>query len=174
VFSRDELKPYPANGSVECWAIAADSQDGDFWRADPRGLLFLTRRLEEDLVGKIAAGTVLDAELPCWRTAECLLHAGWMARTLGASEIDVEACWHGLAGRHLDHVNPETRFRYPPVRDHKCRIDRVENAICVSAATCDPNLTDIVLELTRPLYEAFDFYEMPREIADNEIKAMRR
>jgi hypothetical protein len=112
--SRKGITPYPCNGLVECWLqdLRGDSFLGparsdvfrfsghsDFWRASPKGMMFLLRGYQEDSNPNAEPWTVLDVTLPIWRIGECLLHAERLAKTMMGSEatsIAFRAVWTDL------------------------------------------------------------------------------
>jgi hypothetical protein len=175
VFTKDELKPYSRDGMIECWLekTSFGGSHADFWRASPDGRLSLIRAFEEDFIGRIEPGTALDPELAMWRIGECSLHAAKLAEALDLrGRILLAAHWTGLSGRQLAHVIETARFMYPPVGDYRCHQDEVVSVLETTVTAIRGDLVQVVLELTKPLYSAFDFYEMPRAIAVAEIDRM--
>jgi hypothetical protein len=92
---RPEMQMRIAGDAIECRLRETDSDD--FWRADPRGRMFLLRRLQEDSdFPNVPAGSFVDLILPVWRTGECLLHAGRLARRLAADDVEMTMSWGAL------------------------------------------------------------------------------
>lgn len=102
--TRDEIRPYPYNGLIECWLVEslfADPAHSDFWRASPRGMMFLLRGYEDDSnPDRVVPGTTFDLTLPIWRVGECLLHAERLAMQLvkDSATITFRIAWEGLLG----------------------------------------------------------------------------
>ena len=70
--TKDEIKPHPYNGLIECWIKDANFVDGahsDFWRASPEGLFFSVRGHVEDVGDRVGVepGSVFEVGVPIWR-----------------------------------------------------------------------------------------------------------
>jgi hypothetical protein len=170
-------RPRPVDGMVECWlsdGIFADASHADYWRADPGGRLCLIRAYQEDSTSERMAPRPqerLDVTLPIWRTGECLLHAGRLARRLDATSVQFMMRWSGLAGRVLgDFTHPPSRFLPPTPPSLQ---DEVVSFVELDPHGLDAGLERIVRELVEPLYTSFDFYEPPPSIYEEELAAMR-
>ncbi len=171
---RRDLEPYPYEGLIECWLKDVTFGDGahsDFWRADPQGRMYLLRGYQED--GKrdsVEPGVSFSFILPIWRIGECLLHAERLAKGLGAaaSPITVRVTWDGLAGREL--VSSHDRF----FREGRVsRQNEVESTGRFPAESISASLPEIVRSLTRPLYQAFSFFELSPTVVEEELERMR-
>jgi hypothetical protein len=187
--TRDEIEPYPYEGVVECWlketrstSLFDDSRsdnfrftaNSDFWRASPKGMMFLLRGYQEDSSPRLHPGTVLDVTLPIWRTGECLLHAQRLAVALGGESASVmlRFTWQGLSGRMLTAWADPRRILFDPIGPS--RQDSVTSEITVSTDQISATLPEIVKTLTAPLYGMFDFYAPPLAVIQEELSKMRR
>lgn len=168
--NRPEMRPHLVGDVIECHLHLTSEQD--YWRADPRGRMFLTRLLQEDTRDMQGSepGRYFDLTLPVWRTGECLLHASRMAARLGAEQIDVRMRWRGLAGRELATIASPTRMLYP---GHQASDDEVMTSISTAADAIPDALPELVQRLTEPLFARFDFFEPPAELYATEIERMR-
>ncbi len=168
-----ESTPHVVDGLIECWL--RDTEDADFWRADPSGQMFLLRRFQEDTgeIQGIQPGHVLDVTLPVWRTGECLLHASRLAKQLGASRVELAMTWHGLKGRELRTVASRGR-RAPMFPGRVCHEDEVRTTVENETDAISDALPELVQRLTAPLYARFNFYEPPVGFYVAEISEMRR
>ena len=97
------------------WEALIDDRKGnspldasfDFWRIEPRGLFYLLRVLEDDLVSNrgIVPGTQLDFLLQTYRVAEVISTGLSFGRSLGCDETKTSLVfgfrWSGLEGRQL-------------------------------------------------------------------------
>ena len=186
--TRDEIRPYPYEGVVECWlketrsaSLFGESRsdnfrftaDSDFWRASPKGMMFLLRGYQEDGSPRLRPGTVLDVTLPIWRTGECLLHAQRLAVALGGESASVmfRFMWQGLSGRMLTSWAGQRRLLSDPMGPS--RQDSVTSEITVPADQISTTLPEIVKTLTAPLYGIFDFYAPSLGAIQNELSKMR-
>jgi hypothetical protein len=166
--NRDDMRPYPAGGAIECWL--KDTPHGDFWRADPRGYLFLIRNLQEDYAfSQSSPGSAFDLTLPVWRTGECLLHASRMAARLNAETVDLSMTWSGLRGRTLLALAGD-RHLFP---GRVSQEDQVETVVSVSASAIPDTLPELVKALTSRLYASFDFFDPPDEMYTTELHRLR-
>jgi hypothetical protein len=166
---RPGMGAYVAGNAIECWLRETDS--ADFWRADPRGRMFLLRRLQEDTEFRdVPPGTFLDLILPIWRTGECLLHAGRLAARLGADSVDMTMSWHGLAGRELRALAGPNRMLMP---GRLCNDSEISTIVAVSAAEIQDTLPELVKALVAPLSAEFGFFQPPDELYTSELQRMR-
>jgi hypothetical protein len=170
--NRQEMQPKPVGNVIECWLTdTRDDAHADFWRADPRGRMFLLRGYQEDSSSRIERGAYFDLTLPVWRTGECLLHASRLAARLGADTVDFSMTWTGLQGRELGTALSQLRYIAP---GRICATQEVRTSVQVDAGTIDDALPEIVSNLVAPLYEHFDFFEPPNELYVEELTRMRR
>jgi hypothetical protein len=174
---RKDIRPYIQNGNIECW-IARDGQDhgsahSDFWRVSPDGTFFMIRGYQEDEAQDrgVAPKTVFDITLPSWRLGEALLHAVNMAAELGDPEAQVTIVteWTGLAGRTLTHLEGR-RLVFDRYRAQQ---DNFRSNLTVQASQITNALPELVRELVVPLYELFDFFQLPGPLPAEELARMR-
>jgi transcriptional regulator with XRE-family HTH domain len=175
--TREELKPYPWDGQIECWLVDTQFRDAthsDFWRASPSGMLFLLRGYQEDGAEGLEPGAFLDVTLPIWRIGECLLHAERFALQLAGESASVlfQARWNGLRGRTLISW-ADRNILFHGSQYGLSQQDVVESETTLLARDISTLLTDTVATITRPLYEIFSFYEPSRELIDRELSRMR-
>jgi transcriptional regulator with XRE-family HTH domain len=170
--NRREMLPRPVGQVIECWLNeTGDDAHADFWRADPRGRMFLLRGYQEDSRSSIEPGKYLDLTLPIWRTGECLLHASRLAARLGAETVDFSMTWTGLRGRELSALASPQRHLMP---GRLCAEGTVRTSIQADAVTIPDALPELVERLVAPLYERFEFFEPPEQMYVEELTRMRR
>jgi len=164
----------PIDGGIECWfedTIFEDAAHADFWRAEPDGRLSLIRGYDEDgRDSKLKPGTGIDLTLPVWRISECLRHAGRLAAAMDADRISFMVRWEGLQGRTLEnYANSRRRL----VGRYECAQASVTSYVEFSAAETEPSLVSLTETLVTPLFEAFDFFEPPPDLYEDEVERMR-
>jgi hypothetical protein len=169
-----ERRARPVNGGIECWfddTIFEDSAHSDFWRAEPTGRLCLIRGYDEDgRDSPLRPGTGIDLTLPVWRIAECLRHAGRLAAAMDADRVSFMVRWEGLQGRILEnYANNRRRL----VGHYECAQSSATSYIEFSAAETETNLVSVTESLVAPLFEAFDFFEPPPDLYEDEVERMR-
>lgn len=172
--SEDQV--HPKEGTIEGWyddGAFDDPAHSDYWRATPGGLLFLLRGYQEDSNDGYETGEVFDFILPIWRIGECLLHAKRLSRELcnGPSDVVVEARWNGLEDRKLAAI--ENRRGIFPPHDRQSHQDTVTVSNRFSTDHLKSNLPEAVEALTQPLYQTFDFYEVPSQLIQKELDQMQ-
>lgn len=177
VYEPKETAPYFYNGLIECWLLEfrwRGKAYSEFWRASPNGMMFLLRGYEEDSERKgYEPGAALELTSPVLSVGACLLHAERLASALADQSTQVMFCarWEGLSGRTL--TDPDLRLRSLLFGPQQSRQDTVTSGkICVPACGIRTNLPDIVLRLTMPLYEVFDFTR-PKDVIQKGLSKMR-
>lgn len=185
--TRNEIKPYPIDGVVECWhghdtrtpVEKRDVAHSDFWRINPNGLAFLIRGFQEDGVDaqrlgyhRVGPGKMLDIAIPVWRVGETLLHAKSLANNffVGPTTIRFVAIFEGLSGRSLISIDGRRYISVERVaHQNVIKLDKH-----VDTQSIDTNLPEIVHPFLSPLYALFDFFELPMELVVDELKRMRK
>ena len=176
--TREELKPYPHDGNVECW-IGRTTQDrgpasADFWRVSPDGMFFLIRGYEEDgyKERQIDPGTTFDITWPTWRLGEILLHASSMARQFESEDTRVllKVQWTGLAKRKLASVENRNRL---VVGEYVSQQADYSTNIEAQANQIPGTLPELVDDIVRSLYEQFDFFQLPAQLVVEELSRMQ-
>jgi transcriptional regulator with XRE-family HTH domain len=177
--TREGIAPYAYEGNIECWlgpnGHHEDPAHSDFWRASSQGQFFLIRGYQEDGTdnSRTQPGESFDLTLPTWRIGEVLLHAESMARQFEVPDARVALLveWTGLANRELISLGNPNRMI---VDGHRARQDRFENDITFQADQIPGMLPELVDRLVRPLYELFDFFQLPRTLVIEELARMRQ
>jgi len=176
VFDRTPIAPYPMDGQIECHVYereqAREPARSDFWRAAPDGKFFLLRGFREDHTDqkeKIAPGTALDRALSIRIIGECLMHAARMAQTLGVptTAVNIRLTWVGLSGRRLSNLYDDW---FDGLGQSVSRQEVVSSQLTVDADRVRLQLADLVIELTKPLFQVFNF-ENPQRPRVEEVLA---
>jgi hypothetical protein len=177
--SRREFEPRILHGNIEAWLgnpvedrMLRGSAHCDYWYASPAGLFFLLRGYDEDSIEGTEPGSILDIVLPIWRIGETLLYASRIARTYAENpRISVRCRFTGLNNRRLGAVERERRFFMDDTRI--CHDGEVELVTEATAAEMDDNLVEVLHSLLVPLYERFNFFELPLDLVRTEVGRMR-
>jgi len=170
--------PYPYEETIECLILSERFSDGahsDFWRASPDGKMFLLRGYQEDgSTSPHEPGTVLDFILPIWRIGECVLHSARLANQLSEEplRITLSAYWDGLENRTLVSW---ASSRYALFRGGgTCHANRISSKTTYNSDMIENNFPEIVNNILKPLYEAFDFFTLPSDTLIYELKRLRK
>jgi hypothetical protein len=173
-----EWAPYPFENFVEAWVgrsvanrPARTAPHSDFWRASADGQLYTIRGYSEDDLETQAPGTVFDITMPVWRVGEAILFASRLAESFDDVEaIAIRTRFTGLNDRGLTHVMG-TRLI---VGNHISRSNEIVLEGTVTLAQVQDNLAEIVHGLLAPLYERFDFFQLPMTLVEEELARMTR
>lgn len=177
---RPPFEPTPADGAVECW-IGPDTDGSydkpshhDFWRVSPDGLLFTRRGYQEDggFEG-MEAGKFLDITTPTWRLGEAVMEACYIARALNAAEASLicHGRWTGLAGRRLASYGNPRRMMFG---DYSSTQENYEATETVLLSALPSALPELVFAILSPLYELFDFFQLPKRLVEEELALLLR
>lgn len=169
----EEFAPRVQDGLIEAWIgrpaerLWDDAAHSDFWRIAPGGKLLLMRGYQEDTIPeRRPPGQMLDITLPVWRVGEAMLFTRRLAHTFeGAGEMAIQVHYEGLADRALDSVDG-TRI---VSASRRSQTDTVNLQITAPIGQVDDNLAEILHQLLSPLYECFDFFELPQGLVDQEL-----
>lgn len=177
---RKPYTPRPIDGAIECW-IGPDTDGSfdkpahhDFWRISPQGFLFTRRGYPEDgsYRGE-APGTTFDITTPTWRLGEAVLEAVYIAQALNARDANLlcQARWTCLAGRHLvSHGNPNRSI----TGGRTIAQDSYEARETVALASLPAALPEFVHAILAPLYQLFDFFDLPKQLVEQELAALQK
>jgi hypothetical protein len=175
---REDTRTRPHEGCVELWLAEAmrDPAVSDYWKACPNGSFALFRGYQEDSAeweGVRSPGERFDFLMPIWRVGEVLLHGYRFADRFAGEGASMRATmmWTGLEGRAL--ISSEPTLYLAPQGRQSQQNEVVSSVGIEDAVSIDANLYDLVDELTRPLYETFDFFRVPRQTLVAELDEMR-
>jgi hypothetical protein len=87
----------------------------------------------------------------------------------GDLQVTLHARWYGLRGRQLVSFD-SSRIMFG---EHVSNQDVYETSTTVDVNRVLDNLPEIVSPLLRPLYERFQFFRLPDELAAEELMKMR-
>lgn len=113
----------------------------------------------------------MDLTLPVWRVGEGLLFAARLAETFnGVDRIAIRCRFTGLEGRELISVNGRRQI-------WDGRISHTADVTLRGAATPQQvrdNLAEVLLPLLTPLYERFDFFQLPAVLVGQESQRLQQ
>jgi hypothetical protein len=178
--NRAPFAPRAVDGTVEFWRGTEehdtfDKPDHhDFWRVSPSGLFFTRRGYAEDSwVGRLEPGTGIDITSPTWKLGEAILEVGFIARALNVdddSNLILHCAWHGLAGRELVSERNPNRTVTP---GRTAAQTSYEKTAVVRLGALPGSLPELVFEILSPLYELFDFFQLPKRLVEEELAQLR-
>ncbi len=157
-------KPIPGRGRIKEVDLC------DFWRASLEGKLVTLRGYSEDKSSSLGPGKGFDVALPIWRVGEGLLFASRLARTFDdVDRIVVKCRYSGLSGRMLTRESDYGRH----FENRICQTDEITLKISATQTQINDNLTEIMHELLKPLYEQFNFFDLPIQLVESELNKLR-
>lgn len=178
--TRKEIAPYPFDDGVECWLGRPDKErhfgdaaHSDFWRAGLDAQLYLRREYREDSSDVLTPATVFDLIRPVRVAGEVLLHGHHLAEALEAAPhtaATFRVRYTGLAGRELKSWEDPHRDL---IGDYRCRTDEAAAAVSCQASDIADRLPELVHDLMAPVYERFDFFELPVHLVQEELDKLR-
>jgi len=169
---REEISPYPFQDGIEVW-LAENGGKGaghsDFWRAERIGTFSLFRGYQEDETdfAEQYPHIQLDFSLVLWRMAEFLLYIESFSRNLSVEkpQSNLRIRWNSLRNRRLGYHKAIA----PSLQEYGCHQPSVEsNLHIVDTTTIKTTLVRDVHTITRPLFEAFDFFS----VTEAEVKEL--
>ena len=175
----EHCEPFTYDGVWE--ALVSQFETGffdhlDYWRLSPEGGFYLYRALQDDIGGSQNAPnpmTALDVFLTILRVAEAIIVAVAFAKAMGANEkaeLQTIFRWKGLKGRKLSSwANPD-QFLSTSASSYQ---DEVVSAIIIPVDTAPSAISGYVSKLTRPLFEAFDGFELSSDTADEMVERLQ-
>ncbi|KAA0593167.1 hypothetical protein J2848_005268 [Azospirillum lipoferum] len=176
--TRGAIRPYVHDNSVECYLgdepghWLADPAHTDFWRVTAEGQALLVRGFDEDSIpDRLPQGKGFDITMPVWRVAECFLQAASFAKQLSSTPVPltIMVAWTGLQGRELVHIE-RRRLVYP---EQIARQNNFERSLSVISDKIEDQLPEFLFEFLQPLYALFDFFKLPKQLVDEEVRRLR-
>jgi hypothetical protein len=174
--TRKEIAPYPYKNGIEVWLAEDGGKDpghSDFWRAEPSGKFVLIRGFREDDEDfkKNVQGKSLGISLILIRITEILLYIESLAQKMPLTKdnsIDIQLSLFGLDNRKLTRFPSNAYITEDHYISHqnditlKCRIEDWHDI--------RKNLIQIILEISKPLFETFNFFPITEAAIKNLIK----
>ncbi|MBK1835860.1 hypothetical protein JHL17_00400 [Azospirillum sp. YIM B02556] len=176
--TRSGIRPYVHDNAIECYLgdepghWLADPAHTDFWRVTVKGQALLVRGFDEDSIpDRLPQGKGFDITMPVWRIAECFLQAASFAKQLSSTPVPltIMVTWRGLKGRELLHVEGR-RSVHPKKIAKQNTLDR---SLSIMSNKIEDQLPEILLDFLQPLYALFDFFKLPKQLVDEEVRRLR-
>ena len=178
--TREAIAPYPYKGGIEVWLAEEGDRDpatSDFWRAEPSGRFSLFRGYQEDsseYPSRRESRGVTDFQLVLWRVAELLLYLESFCAKIGSKDSGafVKITWNGLTGRRIG-THGDEDFIYDRFQQHVCHQESVSSKYRITGCgRVRKELVSHVHIITRPLFEAYDFFVLTEEQIKDHIRRL--
>ena len=146
----------------------------DYWRISRDGRGFMLRPMQEDREGypgqryPAPVGPFFDWVLPIYRMTEILKYIEHLSNQFGSedSRFELFVRYVHTNGRKLEQAG----WRYHLHEGAVCHIDELENTISSEISNISTNIEEIIYTLLRPIFEQFDFSELPRNLVTNVVR----
>lgn len=174
--------PRPIEDKIVAWlakdhSSASFIQDGyleDFWCVSRDGCGFLLRGMEEDgphysrRSPAPSHGGYFDWTLPTYRMMEVLkfIEAFAAVFTSGGSQFQILLRYRGMEGRRLS----QHSIKYMLPGERTCFQEQLESRLEGDIVKIGTALEELVHSLLMPVYEQFDFAELPQEVVNGVIR----
>lgn len=179
---RDPLRPVASGDVIEAWlaeehapdTLVTASDHADFWRVSRDGTGFLLRPMQEDRPGYLSnrtprpEGKFFDWTLPIYRLAEVLKFIEAFALKFADSDAQYSLVltYEGTNGRSLQ----QHSLRYNLWDHGVCTQDKLETRTSGPVSEIGLALEEKIFTLLTPIYEQFDFTELPKVLVDNVVR----
>jgi len=172
--------PQALGENVQAWIVddiknpTGESRHADFWRVSRGGYGFLLRPMQEDspLYGSNTMPPprkpIFDWVLPIYRCTELLKYVEALALKFADenAEFSVLLKYYNTRGRRLDVHD----WRYNVMEGAVCAVDKLESKLSGPVHSIRTNLEEQLFGLLAPIYEQFEFQELPKLLVYNVVK----
>ncbi len=175
-------KPSASGDEIEAWLAESHSVDelvnvddrADYWRVSNRGKGFLLRPMQEDRTEYLSnifprpARPYFSWTLPIYRMSEVLKFVEALAEKFADknSQFSLLLNYYGTNDRQLVHSD----FNYILFEGAKCSQSKIESSLNGNVSQIGLNLAELVFTLLTPIYEQFDFTELPRALVNSVVQ----
>jgi hypothetical protein len=175
--NRRELAPHIVDNAIQAW-LGVPEPDRyqrtpnhcDFWRVNQQARFFLMRGFDEDGGDAREPGHLFDITLPVWRVGEAMLYVARFASALDTNPaVTVRCRYVGLRGRTLTSWDGRRLL----MDGYRALDDEVTLSARATAREFDEHLVEVLHPMLVPLYERFDFFELPTSLVAEELARMR-
>lgn len=173
---RDPLRPRARGNVVQALLVeeGRDADRSDFWRVSTNGSGFLLRGMQEDRPGFMQTrspqpiGPQFDWTLHLYRATELLKFVEFLGTRFSDEQAGFTAKIHyyNTTGRSLCEHN----WRYLLPEGAVCVEAELTNEISGTIGELGTNMEEKVFQLMKPIYEQFDFTELPHNLVENVVR----
>lgn len=164
----NEMRPKPQGNYIMAYF-------GDFWRISLDGKGFMLRPMQEDSDGYMnniyssqSEGPFFDWTFPIYHMTEILKFIEALAKQFSnaTASFDLVVNYYNTKNRHLRQHD----FKYNLISGSVCHSDSLKNSIKEQVIKIETNIEELILRLLTPIYEQFDFTELPPLLVKNVVK----
>lgn len=150
-----EYRPRPRSDGIVAELSFGEDRQYDYWALRRNGDYYLRKSIFEDTEDP----TAIFFNTRIVRNTELLLYALRLYDKLGvdpSTGFELELRYGGLNGRVL-RATPNRHI----IGSYKCTEDQITTSYNGSLQGVEASLTEVVKQLTAPMFDLFDFFELP-------------
>ena len=165
-------KPRPSDDVIEAWY--GGTPEADYWCIASDGRGFMLRGMEEDSSDYCVnrspqpQGPSFDWTIPTYRMTEVLKFLEALAGKFASADSCFRLLlrYHGTEGRRLRSHD----IRYWHFSESKCLQPTLKAELNNDISQIDTSLPEFVHALLAPIYQQFDFTELPQALVNDVVK----
>lgn len=179
---RAPLKPTAAGDIIQAWlaqdhnpkTLTSVDERADFWRVSRDGTGFLLRPMQEDResycsnISPRPQGPSFDWTFPIYRMTEVLKFVEALALKFSDqnAEFNILLNYYRTEGRSLQSHS----FKYNLWESASCTQDTLVARLSGVVSDIGVSLEEKIYSLLTPIYEQFDFTELPKTLVDSVVR----
>ena len=177
---REPKRPTAQGNIIQAWLAGDPAQPeedpfhSDFWRISRDGLGFLLRPMQEDqpTFGQNRSPKpqkpLFDWVLPIYRATELFKYTEALALHFSdeKANFSVFLKYYETSGRSLYNCD----FNLCLNEDARCAQPFLESQMTAQVSSIQTNIEELVHTLLLPIFEQFEFQELPKALVDNIVK----
>ena len=142
----------------------------NFWRVSCDGTLYMLTGYQEDQWHPLRPGKCIGITMPVWRVGEVAYFVErFCAEFPEVENLSIYLKFSGLKGRELTSVNGQYW-----IYDKVSRVPEVKIECTVSVNQLQNNMVEVIHKLLKPLYEIFQFTQIPLDLVDKQLSKLRK
>ena len=143
----------------------------NFWRVSCDGILHTLTGYQEDKWNGLMSGECMDIDLPVWRVGETAYFVErFCAEFPEVENVLIYLRFSGLKGRRLISIDR----RRGVIGNKVSRAPEAKSKCSVSVSQLRNNMVEVIYKLLKPLYEIFEFSQLPFSLVDEELSRLRQ
>jgi Putative DNA-binding domain len=173
-------RPHALGNIVQAWLAdipesdSSDSSHSDFWRVSRNGFGFLLRPMQEDRLGfarnrsPAPVKPLFDWSVNIYRAIELIKYVEAIALRFSDENAAFQVLmkYRGMENRRLFNHD----WNYNLDEDLRCIQPAVDSQLSARVHSIRTNIEELVYSLLAPIFEQFEFAELPKWLVDTIVK----
>ena len=165
-FSQKIIEAWPGSPSI----YVPEPGFWNFWRVSCDGKLYTLTGYQEDQWHPLGPGECIEITMPVWRVGEAAYFVErFCAEFPKVENVSIYLKFSGLEERKLTSVNGQYW-----IYDKVSRAPEVKSECTVSVNQLQNNMVEVIHKLLKPVYEIFQFTQVPLDLVDKELSKLRK